>query len=183
MATKKTATKTRPEQIDAAVAIGAETVEQVIQASETVLRASQDAIGKIDTTKNVQVAREQLETASKTMFAGQDQVTAFTMATFDAYSAAFEAFSKGSERFGTEITDFARKSVEATVENGQNMMACNSVNEAFDLRNRISRETFDSAVAQGAKLTEMSLKTANDGWAPIQDHANKALDILKPHSA
>lgn len=183
MAAKKTTENTGPEQIDAAMAIGKETVDQVLQAGDKVMRASQDALGTIDTKKTAKIARDHLEATSKTLFAGQDHLTAFNMAAFDAYASAFEAFNQGTERLSAEVADFTRKSIETSVENGRTLMACKSVNEAFDRRNQITRSTIDSAIAQGTKLTEMSLKTANDGWAPIRDHARRALDILKPRSA
>ena len=183
MTAKKKTESVRNEQIDTAMAIGKETFDQAVQAGEKVMRASQDALGTIDTQKTVKAARNQFETGSKTLFAGQDHLTAFNMAAFDAYASAFEAFSQGTERFGAEVADFTRESIETSIENGRNLMACGSVNEAFDLRNQITRATFDKAVAEGAKLTEMSLKTANDGWAPIQEHAQRALDILKPQTA
>ena len=183
MAAKKKAGSAQDQQVDAAMAIGKETVDQVVQAGEKVMRAGQDAIGRIDTKKSVKIARDHLETTSKTLFAGQDQVTAFNMAAFDAYASAFEVFAHGGERLGAAVADFTRKSFETTVENGGNLMACTSINEAIDLREQMTRASVDSAVAHGTKLTEMSLKTANDGWAPIQDHARQALDAVKLKSA
>lgn len=182
MAAKKKTGNTRNDQIDAALTIGKETLDQVFQTSETVMRANQDALGKFDTKATVKIARDQFEATSKTVFAGQDHLTAFSMAAFDAYASAFDAFTHGTERFGAEVVDFTRESIETTVENGRNLMACGSVNEAFDLRNQITRATVDSAIARGTKLTEMSLKTANDGWAPIQEHAQHAFDIAKPQT-
>jgi hypothetical protein len=183
MATKKTTENARPEQIDAALEMGAQTVEKVIQAGEQVMRASKDALDSLDTKETAKIARDQVETTSKTFFAGQDQVTAFNLAAFDAYASAFEAFSQGNDKFNAEVADFTRKSIEATVKNAETLMACKSVNEAFDLRDQIARATIDSTIAQATKLTEMSLKTAKDGWAPIQDHAGQSLDNLKPRSA
>ena len=100
MPAKKTTQNTPSEPIDAAMAIGKETVDQAIQAGEKVMRASQEALGKIDAKKTVKTARDQVEAASKTLFVGQDHLTAFGMAAFDAYASAFEAFSQGTERLG-----------------------------------------------------------------------------------
>ncbi len=183
MPTKKTTEGTQAPEFDAAIAMGQETVEQVFKASEKVMEAGQKVIGTIDAKKSMKIAREQLETASKTMFPGQDHLTTFGMATFDAYATAFEAFTQGTERLGAEVAAFARKSMETSVENGKTLMACKSVNEAFDLRNEITRAAFDTMVSEGAKLTELSFKTATESLAPIQDHARKAFDKFGAHAA
>ncbi len=176
MPTKKTNETVQMPDFETAIALGQETVQQVFKASEQVMEAGQKVVGKIDTKKTMKIAREQLETAGKTLFPGQDHITNFGIATFDAYATAFEAFAHGSEKMGAEFAAFARKSMETSVENGKTLMACKSVNEAFDLRNEITRTAFDSMVAEGAKLTELSFKTASDSLAPIQDHARQAFD-------
>ncbi len=53
-------------------------------------------------------------------------------------------------------------------------MAGKTVNEALDLQSGFTRASFDSVVAQGAKLTEMTLKTANESLAPLQDQVKQA---------
>lgn len=183
MPSKKTTQRAQAASFDSAATIGQETVEQVFKASEKVMEAGQKVVEKLDTQKTIKMAREQLETAGKTMFPGQDQVTSLGLATFDAYASAFQAFSQGTEQLGAEMAAFTRKSMEASIENGKTMMACKSINEAFELRNDMTRATVDTIISEGAKLTEMSLKTANESLAPIQDHARQAFDALGQRTA
>jgi phasin family protein len=92
--------------------------------------------------------------------------------------------TKGAEAFGKEVADFTQKSVEKTVEHGKTVMACKTVNQAVDLQNEIVRSSFDQMVAETTKLTEMSVKTANDAFAPIQDQATQAFaKAFKPVAA
>jgi hypothetical protein len=163
MAAKKTTEHTQAKQIDAA-------------------KASQDAFAMIDTKKTVKTAREQVEAASKTLFTGHDQVTAFNLAAFDACATVFEAMTGGAKKLGEKVTDYTHKSIKASVDNGQVLMACTSVDEAFELRNKMTSAAFDSVVAQGTKMTELSLKTANEGWAPVQGHIQNAFAAAKPAS-
>jgi hypothetical protein len=178
MPAKKTTSKKPADQIDPALALGQETVEQVLKAGEKVLEAGQKVIKDLDTEKTIKVTREQLETAGRTIFPGQEKFTALGLATFDAYANAFQAFSKGTEQLGAEVAAFTLKSMETSIENGKTVMSCKSINEVYDLRNEMARSTVDTIVAEGAKLTEMSLKTANDSWAPLQSHARQAFDTL-----
>ena len=167
MPAKKTTQNNQTVNVDAALAMGQETVEKVMQ-------AGQDALDMIDTTKTVDVARQQVATASKTLFGGNEQLAAFNMAVFDSYATAFGSMTKGAEVFGKEFADYTRKSFETSVANNQSLMACKSANEALDLQSGFTRTSFDSAVSQGAKLTEMTLKTANESLAPLQDQAKQA---------
>jgi len=183
MPAKKTTTKKPADQIDPAIALGQETVEQVFKAGEKVMEAGQKVIEKLDTEKTIKVAREQLETIGKTIFPGQEKLTAFGLASFDAYASAFQAFSKGTEQLGAEVAAFTVRSMEASIENSRTVMSCKSINEAFDLRNEMARSTVDTMVAEGAKLTEISLKTANESWTPLQNHARQAFDTLGARNA
>lgn len=174
MTAKKTAEKLQSETVDAAMAISEETVEKFVEAGEKAMRTGQDALALVDTKATIGMARDQMETANKTIFAGHEQVTSFNMAVFDAYATAFEAMRAGAEVLGKEVVDFTRETIETSVENNKSLMASKTFNEALDKRNQITRSAFDTMIAESAKLTEMSLKTANDGWAPIQNHASQA---------
>ena len=174
MTAKKTTETLQSETVDAAMAMSEETVEKFVEAGEKAMRTGQDALALVDTKATIGMARDQVETASKTVFAGHEQVTSFNMAVFDAYATAFEAMRAGAEVLGKEVVDFTRGTIENSVENNKSLMASKTFNEAVDKRNQITRSTFDSVIAESAKLTEMSLKTANDGWAPIQNHASQA---------
>lgn len=178
MSAKKTTSKKPTNQIDPAIALGQETAEQVLKAGGKVMEAGHKVIENLNAEKTIKATREQLETVGKTLFPGQEKVTSFGLATFDAYASAFQALAKGTEQIGAEVAAFTLKSMESSIENGKTVMSCKTINEAFDLRNEMARATVDTIVAEGAKLTEMSLKTANESWTPIQSHARRALDTL-----
>ncbi|MDE0811766.1 MAG: phasin family protein, partial [Alphaproteobacteria bacterium] len=76
----------------------------------------------------------------------------------------------------------APKSIKASVETGQVLVAFTSVDEAIDSRGKMISVAFDSLVAQGTKMTELSLKTANEGWAAVQDQIQNAFAAAKPAS-
>ena len=42
------------------------------------------------------------------------------------------------------------------------------------MQSGLTRASFDTVVAQGAKLTEVALKTANESLAPLQDQVKQA---------
>jgi len=88
--------------------------------------------------------------------------------------------TKDAKIFGKEIVDYNRKSFEISIANNKSIMAGKTVNEALDLQSGFTRTSFDSVVAQGAKLTEMTLKTANESLAPLQDQVKQAFSAAFP---
>lgn len=169
MAQKKTADTDSAARIEAAMAAGAETVEKT-------MNAAREAMETMSLDKTVGMARAQAEAARKTVFGGCEQFAEANKAGMEAYAASLDAMADGAEAFGKEIADFAARSMAATAENGRNMMACKTVNEAVALQTEMARTGFDSLVMESAKLAEISLKTANEAMAPIAERANRAFD-------
>jgi len=167
MAARKTNGTDATATIDAAMTAGKETVEKVV-------KAGQDAMQMVDMDKAFDMAREQVATTQKTLFGDSHPMADVNLAVFDAYIASFTAATKGADALVKEVTAFTQKSVETSIENGKAIMACKTANEAFDKQNDIARANFDTLVAEGAKLTEMSIKATNDAVAPIQVQANDA---------
>jgi phasin family protein len=63
-------------------------------------------------------------------------------------------------------------------------MGVRSLREAVDLQSEVSRTQFDRLMADSAKLTELSLKVANEAFQPIQARFNVAFEqVLKPVAA
>ena len=116
------------------------------------------------------------------MFTGHDKVTAFKLPAFDASATTYKAMTGGAKKLVEKITDYAPKSVKASVEKSQVFVAFTSVDEAIGPRGKMTSVAFDSAVVQGTKITELSLKTANESWAPVQDQIQNSFAASKPAS-
>lgn len=136
----------------------------------------------INTKKTVKITGGQVQAAGKTLFTGHDKVTAFKLPAFDASATVYKAMIGGAKKLVEKISNFAPKSVKALVDNGQVLVAFTSVDEAIDPRGKMTSVAFDSAVVQGTKMTELSLKTADEGWAPVQDQIQNAFAAAKPAS-
>lgn len=177
MAAKKTTDTAQADQFEAAVAAGKETVEKA-------MKAGQEAMEMMNIEKSIDLAKDQVEKARKSFFGNFDGVTEMNTAVFDAYFSSINVVAKGAEAFGKEVADFTQNSIARSVDHGKTVMACKSVNEAVDLQNELVRTSFDQVVAETTKLTEMSVKTANDAFAPIQDQVNQAMTkVFKPVAA
>ena len=66
-----------------------------------------------------------------------------------------------------------------TTEAAQRYAAVKTPAEFFQLQSELSRTALDSAVKQGAKTTEMTVKLANDAFQPLSNRISLAVSKLK----
>ena len=124
----------------------------------------------------------------------------------DAQTRAKAAYDK-FQGFAGEVNEFTKGNVEALVESGKilgagvqdiargefeaakgafetatadlkAMAAVKSPTELFKLQGEIARRNFDAAVARASKNAEVSVKLANDAFAPISSRMSLAAERL-----
>ena len=93
-------------------------------------------------------------------------------------------WSKGFEAIGKELYAFGQESVEVSVETGKTVMTCKTVNDLMELQNDVTKKSYDKAVGEITKISEMSVKTANEAIKPIQASLTGTFEKLsKPIAA
>lgn len=145
---------------EAAVAQGKEQLDAA-------LKAGTDAA-----TKNYeQVLAITTESLDKIQVAAQknlDELVALNKDNYEAFVKSGDIVAKGAEQFGKELATYT----EATVTEGQaylkQVTGVKTVNELVDLQSAVAKTSFDKAVAEANKLSEMGVKMAQDAFAPIQ---------------
>jgi phasin family protein len=91
---------------------------------------------------------------------------------------------KGFEDFSREIAVYAQAALEVNVAAAKAMAQAGSFDEMLDLQTKAARESIDIMLAEGAKLTELSLDLANKSMEPLQDQVDKTVaTLLKPLAA
>ncbi|MCG8594193.1 MAG: phasin family protein [Kiloniellales bacterium] len=171
-AAQSTAKKT-----ETVVEAGAEVAQSVVEAAvKTGTETAAQNVERAVTTTNEQVGK-----ASEAMSAGYGDFSAMGQQNIDAMVEAGQIMAVGMENVSRELMSFAKASAEANAAAATKMFSAKSVQEAIDLQNAYARESFDKAVAETGKLTEMSVKLASDAFAPIQTRVNVAVEkLLKP---
>lgn len=174
MVAKKTTTAAA--KAEEAVAAGAETVEAAVKATQEVAQKSYD--------QAVVLMKENAEKAQKALYGGYDEYASLGKANYDAYVTAMNVWSKGVEAISKELYAFGQDSVETSVEASKNAMACKTVSDLLELQNDMSKKSYDKAVEELTKISEMSVKTANEAMKPIQDSLTDTFEKLsKPIAA
>lgn len=174
MTTKKTASAQEAlKPVEAAVNSGKETVEAV-------LKVSADA-----TTKQYEQAfsttKEQVEKTSNMAFKSYGEFSELGKENLDAVVTSGSTFAKGFEAISKEMMAFTQSNMEAGLAMTKQMLGAKNLQEFSDLQGEYSRGQFDKFLAESAKLSEMSMQTANEAFAPLQSRAQVTIEkAMKP---
>ena len=164
------------EPVEAAVAVGKETVEAVAKAGAQAASAGYE--------KAAAIATDQVDKTSKVMFKGYGDFASLGQDNVEAVIKSGNIAAKGFEALGREMMAYARYSLEGNVAATKAILGAKSLREVVDLQNEYTRKSFDHAMAESAKLTEMSVKVANEAIQPIQARVNVTVGkMIKPVAA
>lgn len=176
MVAKKTTSANAADKIEESVAAGKETVEAALKATQEVAQKGYD--------QAVVLMKENAEKAQKAIYGGYDEYAMLGKANYDAYVTAMNVWSKGFETIGKELYAFGQESVETSVEVGKSAMSCKTVSDLLELQNDVTKKSYDKTLEELTKISELSVKTANEAMKPIQDSLTGTFEKLsKPIAA
>jgi phasin family protein len=93
----------------------------------------------------------------------------------DAWMKSGSVFMKGYEDMLKTCMGIAQKSVEKNGEAFKTLLACKTVNEYAEVQNRLAQQGFDDFMTGATKISELGIKLASEGFAPINDQVSKAV--------
>ncbi|MBI3503897.1 MAG: phasin family protein [Proteobacteria bacterium] len=129
-------------------------------------------------------AKEQVEKAQAQSTKALEDMTKFSKENLDAVVSASTVYAKGFETFGKAWYAFSQETVEASAAVAKQLLGVKTLKEAVDLQTDFAKTTFDKFVAESTKLSEMSIKVANEALEPINARVNVAVEkLLKPAKA
>src|SRR3546814_3934901 len=115
------------------------------------------------------------------MLRGYDDLATFNKQNVDAFVQAGNIWAKGAEELGKAYFSFAQASAEKNAEAAKSLLAAKSLKDVVDVQANYARTSFDTLVAEGTRINEMTIKVANETFAPIQDRLNVAIEkAFKP---
>ena len=156
------------------------TLETPVETSvETAVAAAKKTVESAANGYEQAVAMTQKQ-VEKTMAMTQDygDLAAIGKENVEAAISSGSLIVKGFEVLGKEWASFARQSVEGNVAATTAIFGAKTLNEVVDLQNDYARKSFDQFVEESAKLTELSVKVANEALAPIQTRVNLAVEQI-----
>ncbi|MDJ0948898.1 MAG: phasin family protein [Alphaproteobacteria bacterium] len=122
--------------------------------------------------------KEQVEKFLPNAVKGLDEMSKFGKENMDAAVKASTIAAKGFEAIGKEVTEYNKKAFEASVANAKALMGVKTVQEALELQTGFARSSFDDFVSKGTKISELSVKVAQDAVEPVNARFAEAVEKL-----
>ncbi len=152
-------------------------------ANEAAVKAGAEAAQK-GYEQFAKLTNEQLKKAFPAAADKFEQVADFNKGNIEAVLAASQAAAKAFETIGQEFAALNQTVLETSLANTKALMACKTVQEAFEMQTEQARTGFDKVVAQGSKLGEITAKATGDAIKPINARVNEAVETFaKPVAA
>ncbi|QQP91110.1 phasin family protein [Skermanella sp. TT6] len=130
------------------------------------------------------VSKEQMEKAAAQIVKGYEEYATFSKANVDALIQAGTVLAKGFEELGKRALAYSQSSLESGAAAGKAAMSVKTVRDLVDLQSSYTKSTLDTALAESAKLSELSVKVANEAFQPINARLNATIEKLgKPLAA
>ena len=178
-AAAKTATVKPTETVEAAVVAGKETVE-------TVVKAGADAAAK-GVEKAVAMGQEQVAAAVKAgseAFKNYEDVVGFSKQNIDAVMKSNALFVKGVQDINAVLFGIAKDSLEDNAQATKKILACTSVEEVFAIQSDLVKASYDKAMTQSRKISDLSVKVTEDAVAPLTKQVTVTVEkFTKPLAA
>lgn len=109
------------------------------------------------------------------MFTNVDEISAMGKANAEAVLKSTQIVAKGFEELSKAMFGFAQTSVQQTVDMGQAYAGVKTLKDLTDLQKQNVQKSFDSMIAEGTKISEMSVKVANDALEPLSARINELM--------
>jgi phasin family protein len=131
----------------------------------------------------VQLTKDNVEKASTAFFKGYDEFSVYSKGNVEAVVKAGSIYARGLEDLSKTVMAITQSQIEASVAAAKAVLGCTSLRQMVDLQTGLARSHFDKFVADGSKLSEISLKVANEALEPIQARVNVAVGKLTKPAA
>ena len=132
----------------------------------------------------VAAAKEQVEKASTYLFRGYDDFAALGQGHVEAVVKANTVLAKGAEEIGKELMAYVQSSLERTAGAAKALIGAKTLQDVVQLNTEFAKASYDTYLANATKLSELSVKVANEALEPLSQRATVAFEKLgKPLAA
>jgi phasin family protein len=106
------------------------------------------------------------------------EVTSFSQGTIDAMVKSGQAWASGMQAITQTIAETAQAQLDQTLSTWKALTGVKSLKEAIDLQSDLARASLRTALAETGKLTEVSIKLAEQSMAPLTERMVVAVERL-----
>lgn len=164
-------TKAAPKAEEARPAPKVEEVKAAPRVEEVAVKMTAESYEQVVTSTKAQV-----EKANEAVAKGYSDLASLQKESMDALVTASRIWAKGAEDIGKACIALAQETAEANSEAARAFLSAKSLKEIIDLQNELTRKNFDKSLNESARLSELSLKVANEAFQPLQKQFTAAFD-------
>ena len=120
--------------------------------------------------------KEHFETATQGAMGGLDDMRVFGKANVEAALAASQTLVKGIEQMNRAWSEFTMRLVEAHMNSVQALIGCKNLKDVVELQADFAKRQLAAAVVESSKLSELTLKVANEAIEPLSARVSEAMN-------
>jgi phasin family protein len=122
--------------------------------------------------------------AAAALFAGYEELADLGRENMAAVLRANATLTSGLEAIGKEVILYARSSFEQAAETATALLGAKTFEDVFQLNSEFAKSNFERLLERSTKLSEMSVKLANEALAPLGGRVEATIHKLaKPLAA
>jgi len=118
--------------------------------------------------KVVETTKAQVEKTNEAVAKSYGDFASFHKEGVDALIKAGEIWARGAEDLGKAYFAAAQEAAETNSEAAKALFSAKSFKEIIELQSELARKSFDKTLSESTKLSEMSVKVANEAFQPLQ---------------
>jgi phasin family protein len=165
--TVKTATDTA-KSVDATMPVpGAVLAKPVLESTRAFAPAPNSPGAMVPVTAKAKQIEQHVKTTMERAMTTAEELLTFGQANIEAFVKSSQIWATGLQDLGKTVADSAQAQIEHTVSTFKALAGVKSLREAAELQSTLARTAFEKAVADSGKLTDASLKLAEQALAPI----------------
>jgi phasin family protein len=107
-----------------------------------------------------------------------EQVAQFSQGNVEAFVKSSQIWATGWQDISKQMAATAKANMDETMSAFKALTSVKSLKEVFDLQTSFARSSMEKAMAESGKLTEHSLKLAEQAFAPISARVNAAVETF-----
>ena len=134
--------------------------------------------GAATATAGMEQAQVQVKEGMQRVLKTAEQMTSFSQGNMEALMKSHQILANGFTDLSRMFAASAKTSLDETMSTFKAMTAVKSVKEAFELQTSFAKSSLEKAMAESGKMTEQSMKLAEQAFAPISARVNAAVETF-----
>lgn len=130
------------------------------------------------TARTVAPAAENAGKASRQAPRGYDDIAALGKDNLDALMQCNAAVAQSVETIGNEVLSYTQAAMQEHMAQTQALLGAKTLQELIDLQSAFARERVEKAFSESAKLSEMTVKLADEAMRPLHKRVDATVQTL-----